>query len=171
MPQRLTKSSIYSRSLHLLDLQLVLLWSQSQPLKILGNGVGLPTWTLYNWGEIVGNCIVRPRRRDSAYLQTQLLIAQKEEEGIQLQAEEFDLMVAAGDLDEVEEVNANCILMANLQQTSTSGTQTNKAFVYVSDGSDEQAQQKQQSLYNSKVLLEKQDPPVVYDSEETLQLA
>ncbi|GJV74960.1 hypothetical protein Tco_1506544 [Tanacetum coccineum] len=33
------------------------------------------------------------------------------------------------------------------------------------------AQQKQQSLYNGKVLLEKHDPPVVYDSEETLELA
>ncbi|GJY24740.1 retrovirus-related pol polyprotein from transposon TNT 1-94 [Tanacetum coccineum] len=34
-----------------------------------------------------------------------------------------------------------------------------------------QAQRKQQSLYNGKVLLEKHDPPVVHDSEETLQLA
>ncbi|GKB05441.1 hypothetical protein Tco_0833636, partial [Tanacetum coccineum] len=34
------------------------------------------------------------------------------------------------DLDEIEKVNANCILMANLQQASTSGTQTNKAPVY-----------------------------------------
>ncbi|GJT77354.1 hypothetical protein Tco_1044079 [Tanacetum coccineum] len=65
----------------------------------------------------------------------QLLIAQKEEVGIQLQAEKFDLMAAAGDLDEIEEVNANCILMANLQQASTSGTQTDKAPVYDSDGS------------------------------------
>nr|GFD32987.1 hypothetical protein [Tanacetum cinerariifolium] len=31
------------------------------------------------------DCTVRPRRRDAAYLQTQLLIAQKEEAGIQLQ--------------------------------------------------------------------------------------
>ncbi|GKA51119.1 hypothetical protein Tco_0744315, partial [Tanacetum coccineum] len=106
--------------------------------------------------------------------------------------------------------------MANLQQASTSGTQTDKAPVYDSDGStkvqlhdkcyndeifnmftqeeqytellepipkphqvpqndsnviSEQAQQKQQSLYNGKALLEKPDPPVVYDSEETLQLA
>nr|GEV44796.1 putative reverse transcriptase domain-containing protein [Tanacetum cinerariifolium] len=38
----------------------------------------------------------------------------KEEAGIQLQAEEFDLMAAAADLDEIEEVNANYILMANL---------------------------------------------------------
>ncbi|GKD00713.1 retrovirus-related pol polyprotein from transposon TNT 1-94 [Tanacetum coccineum] len=57
--------------------------------------------------------------------------------GIQLQAEEFDLMAAAVDLDEIEEVNANCILMANLQQASTSGTQTDKAPVYDSDGSAE----------------------------------
>ncbi|GJR00089.1 retrovirus-related pol polyprotein from transposon TNT 1-94 [Tanacetum coccineum] len=63
---------------------------------------------------------VRPRRRDATYLQTQLLIAQKEEAGIQLQVEEFDLMAATADLDEIEEVNAKCILMANLQQGSTS---------------------------------------------------
>nr|GFD30977.1 hypothetical protein [Tanacetum cinerariifolium] len=35
-------------------------------------------------------------------------------QGIQLQVEEFDFMAAASDLDEIEEVNANCILMANL---------------------------------------------------------
>nr|GEW40834.1 hypothetical protein [Tanacetum cinerariifolium] len=34
-----------------------------------------------------------------------------------------------------------------------------------------QAQKKQQSLYDGKVLLAKHDPPVVHDSEETLQLA
>ncbi|GJT15481.1 hypothetical protein Tco_0874187 [Tanacetum coccineum] len=33
-----------------------------------------------------------------------------------------------------------------------------------------QAQQKQQSLYNGKVLLEKHDPPTIYDSKETLEL-
>nr|GFC47840.1 hypothetical protein [Tanacetum cinerariifolium] len=37
-----------------------------------------------------------------------------EEAGIQLQAEEYDLIDAAANLDEIEEVNANCILMANL---------------------------------------------------------
>nr|GFB69030.1 hypothetical protein [Tanacetum cinerariifolium] len=69
------------------------------------------------------NCTVRPRRRDAAYLQTQLLIAQKEEAGILLQAEEYDLMAAEADLDEIDKVNANCILMANLQQASTSEEQ------------------------------------------------
>ncbi|GKE50799.1 hypothetical protein Tco_1485955 [Tanacetum coccineum] len=57
---------------------------------------------------------VRPMRRDDAYLQTKLLIAQKEEAGIQLQAKVFDLIDDVGDLDEIEEVNANCILMASL---------------------------------------------------------
>nr|GEX31544.1 hypothetical protein [Tanacetum cinerariifolium] len=49
--------------------------------------------------------------------------------------EEFDIMAAAGDLDEIEEVNANCILMANLQHASTYGTQLDKAPVYETDGS------------------------------------
>ncbi|GJS49349.1 retrovirus-related pol polyprotein from transposon TNT 1-94 [Tanacetum coccineum] len=201
---------------------------------------------------------VRPRRRDVAYLQTQLLITQKEEAGIQLQAEEFDLMAAAGDIDEIEEVNANCILMANFvasidigsakqittlnEEIANLNNQLSKEISIVSylqeerkklkDGfktrEDElfdkliqyekkikeldnifvktgqsiqmmhilspkldsfyhtkqkmalgyqnplnlkQAQQKQQSLYNGRVLLEKHDPPTVYDSEETLQLA
>ncbi|GJZ79017.1 hypothetical protein Tco_0643854 [Tanacetum coccineum] len=61
------------------------------------------------YGHLARNCDRPTKERDAAYLQTQLLIAQKEEAGIQLQAEEFDLMVAAVDLDEIEKVNANCI--------------------------------------------------------------
>nr|GEV78633.1 hypothetical protein [Tanacetum cinerariifolium] len=45
------------------------------------------------------------------FARTKLLIAQKEEAGIQLQAEKFDLMVVVGDIDEIDKVNANCILM------------------------------------------------------------
>nr|GFD46126.1 Gag-Pol polyprotein [Tanacetum cinerariifolium] len=52
-------------------------------------------------GHFARDCTVRPRRRDAAYLQTLLLIAQKEQAGIQLQAEEYDLMAAAADLDEI----------------------------------------------------------------------
>nr|GEV73173.1 hypothetical protein [Tanacetum cinerariifolium] len=70
----------------------------------------------------IWNCTVRPRRRHAAYLRIQMLIAQKKEAIIQLQAKEFDLMAAAADLDEIEEVNAKCILMANLQRASTSDT-------------------------------------------------
>nr|GEW46704.1 hypothetical protein [Tanacetum cinerariifolium] len=86
-------------------------------------------------GHYARNYTVSPRRRDAAYLQTQLLIAQKEETGIQLQVEEYDLMAAVADLEEIKEVNANCILMANLQQASNSGTQTDSAPVYDSDRS------------------------------------
>nr|GFD29997.1 hypothetical protein [Tanacetum cinerariifolium] len=50
---------------------------------------------------------------------------------------EYDLMAAAADLNEIEEVNANCIFMANLQQASSSDTQTDSAPVYDSDGSAE----------------------------------
>nr|GEX83903.1 hypothetical protein [Tanacetum cinerariifolium] len=104
-----------------------------------GTGIGNQArcYNCRGLGHIARNCTTRPRRRDAAYLQTQLLIAQKEEAGIQLQAEEFDFMAAAGDLDEIEEVNANCILMANLQQASTSATQHDKAPIYDIDGSAE----------------------------------
>nr|GEV74947.1 hypothetical protein [Tanacetum cinerariifolium] len=85
-----------------------------------GNGNQARCYNCRGLGHIARNYTTIPKRRDAAYLQTQLLIAQKEEAGIQLQAEEFDFMAAAGDLDEIEEVNANCILMVNLQQASTS---------------------------------------------------
>nr|GEW36325.1 reverse transcriptase domain-containing protein [Tanacetum cinerariifolium] len=67
-------------------------------------------------GHIARNCTARPRRQDAAYLQTQLLIAQKEEARIQLQAKEFDLMA---------------------DHASASGTQHDKAPVYDTDGSAE----------------------------------
>nr|GEV11747.1 hypothetical protein [Tanacetum cinerariifolium] len=101
------------------------------------NGNQIRCYNCRGIGHFAKDYTVRPKRRDAAYLQTQLLIAQKEEAGIQLQAEEYDLMAAATDMDEIEEVNANCILMANLQQASTSGTQTDSALVYDTDRSAE----------------------------------
>nr|GEU54177.1 reverse transcriptase domain-containing protein [Tanacetum cinerariifolium] len=110
-------------------------WAEGNAIKTNGNQISY--YNCRGFGHLVRNCTIRPRRRDVAYLQTQLLIAQKEEAGIQIQAEEFDLMAAVADLDKIEEVNANYILTANLQQASTSGTQTNKAPVYDSNGSTE----------------------------------
>nr|GEZ24654.1 hypothetical protein [Tanacetum cinerariifolium] len=69
---------------------------------------------------------------------------------IQLQVEEFDFMDAAGDLDEIEEVNPNCILMANLQHASTSGIQLDKAPVYDTDGSAEV--QLNDNCYDNKIF-------------------
>nr|GEY02857.1 hypothetical protein [Tanacetum cinerariifolium] len=101
------------------------------------NGNQIRCYNYKGVGHYARNCTVRPKRRDAAYLQTHLLIGQKEEAGILLQAEVYDLMVAAADLDEIKEVNANCILMASLQQASTSGIQTDSAPVYDTDGSAE----------------------------------
>nr|GFC86152.1 hypothetical protein [Tanacetum cinerariifolium] len=42
-----------------------------------------------------------------------------------------------GTFDDIEEVNAKCTLKVNLQQASTSGTQTDSTLVYDSDRSAE----------------------------------
>nr|GEY41531.1 hypothetical protein [Tanacetum cinerariifolium] len=54
------------------------------------------------------------------------------------------------DLDEIEEVNGNCILMANLQQASSSGTQTDSTPVYDSDGSPEVHEY--ENCYNNEIF-------------------
>nr|GFB64296.1 hypothetical protein [Tanacetum cinerariifolium] len=66
------------------------------------NGNQIRCYNCRGLGHFSRDCTVRPRKRDAAYLQTQLLIAQKEEAGIQLQAKEYDLMAAAADLDEIK---------------------------------------------------------------------
>ncbi|GJT09500.1 gag-pol polyprotein [Tanacetum coccineum] len=114
------------------------------------NGNQIRCYNCRGLGHLARNCTVRPRRRDAAYLQTQLLIAQKEEARIQLQAEEFDLMAVVADLDKIEEVNTNCILMANLQQASTSSTQTDKAPVY--DSYESAEVQLHDKCYNDEIF-------------------
>ncbi|GJT43224.1 hypothetical protein Tco_0951939 [Tanacetum coccineum] len=55
-------------------------------------------------------------------------------QGIQLNYRNFDFNCIVP-YEEIEKVTANCNLQDNLQQASTSGTQSNKAHVYDSDGS------------------------------------
>nr|GEV14873.1 retrovirus-related Pol polyprotein from transposon TNT 1-94 [Tanacetum cinerariifolium] len=110
-----------------------------------GNAVGknknqIRCYNCRGVGHYARNYTVRPRRRDAAYLQTQLLIAQKKEAGIQLQAEEYDLMAAAADLDEIEE------------QASTSGTQSDSAPVYDSDGSTEVHKNYDENCDNNEIF-------------------
>nr|GEU50844.1 uncharacterized mitochondrial protein AtMg00810-like [Tanacetum cinerariifolium] len=73
-----------------------------------GNAIGnsgnqIRCYNCRGLGHLGRNCTARPRKKDTTYLQTQLLIAQKEKVWIQLQAEEFDFMAA--DLDRSAEVH------------------------------------------------------------------
>ncbi|GJY54940.1 retrovirus-related pol polyprotein from transposon TNT 1-94 [Tanacetum coccineum] len=105
-----------------------------------GNGINGNQIRCYNCQGVdhhASNCTIKPGKRDAAYLQKQMQIAQKEEAGIQLTQEEFDFMADAGAYEDIKKVNANCTLKDNLQQASTSGTQTDKAPIYDSGGSAE----------------------------------
>nr|GEY42142.1 retrovirus-related Pol polyprotein from transposon TNT 1-94 [Tanacetum cinerariifolium] len=63
------------------------------------------------------------------------------------------------------------IYMLSPKPDSFYHTEQKMALGYQNSFYLKQAQKKQQSLYDEKVLLEKHDPSVVHDSEETLQLA
>nr|GEX24847.1 hypothetical protein [Tanacetum cinerariifolium] len=85
------------------------------------NGNQIRCYNCRGLGHFARDYTIRPRRRDVAYLQTQLLIAQKEETGIQLQAEEYDLMAAAADLDEIEELVLKVVLLCLTKRTMCHG--------------------------------------------------
>nr|GEW13508.1 hypothetical protein [Tanacetum cinerariifolium] len=79
---------------------------QDRQMQMVGAGKNRNQIRCYNCkgvGHFARNYTVRPKRRDATYLQTQLLIAQMEEAGIQLQEKEYDLMAAATYIDEFEE--------------------------------------------------------------------
>nr|GFA31266.1 hypothetical protein [Tanacetum cinerariifolium] len=191
-------------------------------------------------GHYARNCKVRPRRRDAACLQTQLLIAQKEEQastsGTQTDSapvydtdgsaevhencddnETFNLFTQEEQCTEllkpipeshqvpqndnivisedtsveqdkllykqiqlekkIKELNnimlktGQSIHMLSPKPDSFYHTEQKMALGYQNPFYLKQALKKQQSLYDGKVLLEKHDPPVVHDSDETLQLA
>nr|GEV84647.1 retrovirus-related Pol polyprotein from transposon TNT 1-94 [Tanacetum cinerariifolium] len=99
-------------------------------------GIANPNVNLNGTGNVIAaraKGIVRPRTMDVAYLQTQLLIAQKEEVGIQLYAKEINLM-----------------------QVLTSGTQIDKAPVYDSDRTTERVynQRKRKIIETMNVIFD-----------------
>ncbi|GJU28369.1 hypothetical protein Tco_1166990 [Tanacetum coccineum] len=111
------------------------------PAEGNGNGINGNLIRCYNCrGEVhyASNCIVKPRKRDAAYLQQQLQIAQEEEAGIQ------------DAYEETERVKVNCTLEDTLQQASTSETQSDNASVYDSDGSTEVP--KDESCYDHDIF-------------------
>ncbi|GJY00185.1 hypothetical protein Tco_0357203 [Tanacetum coccineum] len=121
--------------------QVVLNASQNPGVQNVGNQNGLTVVSEianpYGNGNVVTATVEGNGKQDAAYLQKQMQIAQKEEAGIQLTQEEIYFMVDAGAYDEIEKVTANCNLQDNLQQASTSGTQSDKAPIYDSDRSAE----------------------------------
>nr|GFA53972.1 hypothetical protein [Tanacetum cinerariifolium] len=82
----------------------------------------------YNAVQNVENQVAQNPRVQNVGNQNGLIGVQGNGNQNQIGNEEYDL-------DEIEKVNANCVLMANLQQASSLGTQTDSAPVYDSDGS------------------------------------
>ncbi|GJV05291.1 reverse transcriptase domain-containing protein [Tanacetum coccineum] len=110
------------------------------PAEGNGNGINGNPIRCYNCrgeGHYASNCTIKSRKHDAAYLQQQLQISQEEEVGIQSTQEEFEFMTTANAHEETKRVKVNCTSEDTLQQASTSGTQSNNAPVYESDGSTE----------------------------------
>nr|GEU49825.1 Gag-Pol polyprotein [Tanacetum cinerariifolium] len=102
---------------------------------------GQNTGHLAGYNDVIGNQViqnvVQNPRVQNVENQNGLIGVQGNRNQNQIGNEEYDLMAAAVDLDKIKEVNANCILMANLQQVSTSSTQTDSAPAYDTNGSAE----------------------------------
>nr|GEU33345.1 hypothetical protein [Tanacetum cinerariifolium] len=73
-------------------------------------------------------------QNDVGKMQFIIRIAQEEEARIQSTQEKSEFMAAADAYEETERVNVNCTSEDTLQQASTSGTQSDNALVYDSDG-------------------------------------
>ncbi|GKD45793.1 retrovirus-related pol polyprotein from transposon TNT 1-94, partial [Tanacetum coccineum] len=73
------------------------------------NGNQIRCYNYRGLGHLARNCTVRPRRRDAAYLQTQLLIAQKEEAGINSKRKSVICWLVEQILMKLWMSNANCI--------------------------------------------------------------
>ncbi|GKC88945.1 hypothetical protein Tco_1149594, partial [Tanacetum coccineum] len=105
------------------------------------NGNQIRCYNCKGVGHYARNYTIKPRRRDTVFLQTRLMIAQKEEAGIQLQAKEFDLMASTRDIKEIDNV-----ISGDLNVEHSGGTvDQNRATV-------EETHAYFESLYNNLVI-------------------
>ncbi|GJX35454.1 hypothetical protein Tco_0247011 [Tanacetum coccineum] len=123
---------------------------QNPGIQIIGNmnGLSVVLETVDQYGNV--NVVTTPAEGNGNGINQQLSISQEEEAGIQSTQEESNFMATAGACEEIEKSNANCTVENNLQQASTSGTQTDKALVYDSDGSAEI--QLHDNCYNDEIF-------------------
>ena len=68
-------------------------------------------------GHMARNYPSKPNKKDPEFLQKALMLAQKGKAGFQLNAEENDFMDLMDEMEDREDFEANCIFMANLQET------------------------------------------------------
>nr|GEV68317.1 hypothetical protein [Tanacetum cinerariifolium] len=103
-------------------------------------------------------------KETNAELTTELARFKNQEKCFEISQEKYDKLERCYQQSVYQEQCLSKKINA-LNLSSKNGFGLSKSFYL------KQAQKKQQSLYDGKVLLEKHDPPVVHDSEETLQLA
>ncbi|GJU47110.1 retrovirus-related pol polyprotein from transposon TNT 1-94 [Tanacetum coccineum] len=117
------------------------------------NGNHIRCYNCRGLGHLARNCIVRTKVRNGMQLsQNQSAYYSKGRSMNPTERmKEFELeWRCQTDLIDCRKVNANCILMANLQQASTLGTQTDKAPAYDSDVSAEV--QLHDNCYNDEIF-------------------
>nr|GEY65209.1 hypothetical protein [Tanacetum cinerariifolium] len=144
-----------------------------------GNGNQAKCYNCRGLGHIARNCTARLRRRDHASTS-----------GTQLdKAPVYDIDGSAENDNHVTSVAPSMVQSGGTLDTSSVPNEETRAHQetiyrnlvdqvaqkmalgYPNPSYLKKTQLKQQSLYNDNLLLEEHDPPVVYDSEETLKLA
>ncbi|GJT88024.1 hypothetical protein Tco_1069741 [Tanacetum coccineum] len=136
--------------------QVVLNASQNPGVQNVGNQNGLSVVSEIANQHGDGNVVTAPAEGNgnginAGLSQKHMQIAQRKKAGIQLTSEEFDFIAAVGACKETKRANVNCTLENNLQQASSSGTQSDKALVYDLDGSAEVHHS--ENCYNNEIFI------------------
>ncbi|GJY39634.1 hypothetical protein Tco_0425998 [Tanacetum coccineum] len=109
------------------------------------------------------NSVNRKMKETNADLTTELARYKIQKKCLEINQEKYDKLERCQSIQTIH--------MLSSKPDSLYYTEHKMALGYQNPFYLKQALQKQQSLYNVKVILENHDPPAVYDSKETLQLA
>nr|GEZ36553.1 Gag-Pol polyprotein [Tanacetum cinerariifolium] len=120
------------------------------------------------------NLVNRKLKETNADLTTELARYKNQERCFEISQEKYDKLERIKELNNIVHKTGQSIQTIHMLSPKPNlfyHTEQKMVLGYQNPFYLKQAQKKQQSLYDGKVLLEKHDPPVVHDSEETLQLA